>query len=161
MDDSYSPCERIGEADSYDDLVETLDILDILNALNKLKQSTAYGSEPTSACPPDNNSFEGELRSQQVQPQKGQNMANLPMHSEPDAVLNVIGDLHMGDGEDAGLLLVGDVNLMKKFAAAAGVLNGGRQFGHVRIVFTKITADVVTSDQTFGNAFSEPSEPVE
>lgn len=79
----------------------------------------------------------------------------LPVHSEPDAVVTVIGDLHWEDGK----LIVGDVDLARKFAASAGVLNGGRQFGLVKCVFTKITVDVTTSDQTFGNAFSEASEP--
>jgi hypothetical protein len=80
----------------------------------------------------------------------------VPVHSEPDAVITMIGDLHWEDGK----LIVGDVDLAKKFAATAGILGGGRQFGLVKCVFTKITVDVTTSDQTFGNAFAEPSEPV-
>jgi len=44
-------------------------------------------------------------------------------------------------------------------AAAIGVTGGGRQFGHLYCVFTKATVDVVTSDQSFGGAFKEPSEP--
>lgn len=82
-------------------------------------------------------------------------MASIPMHSEADAVINLIGDMHM----EGGKLIVGDVDVAAKLAAAAGVLNGGRQFGYLKCVFTKITADVVTSDQSFGGAFSEPSEP--
>lgn len=83
-------------------------------------------------------------------------MAQLKMHSEPDAVVNLIGDLHM----ENGVLVVGDTDLAKKFAAVAGVLHGGRQFGAVEVTFTKITVGVVTSDQSFGGAFAEASEPV-
>lgn len=83
-------------------------------------------------------------------------MANsIPMHSEPDAVVNLIGDIHW----ENGALIVGDVDLAKKFAATAGVLHGGRQFGVVQCVFTKVTVEVTTSDQSFGGAFSEASEP--
>ncbi len=80
----------------------------------------------------------------------------IPVHSEPDAVITLIGDLHM----EGGVLVVGDTDLAKKFAAVSGVLNGGRQFGVVKCVFTKITVDVTTSDQSFGGAFAEPSEPI-
>lgn len=83
-------------------------------------------------------------------------MAHLPMHSEPDAVINLIGDLHV----EGNRLIVGDVDVANKLAAAAGVLHGGRQFGYLQCVFTKITADVVTSDQSLGGAFNEPSEGV-
>ncbi len=83
-------------------------------------------------------------------------MAQLRVHSEPDAVINLIGDLHM----EGGVLVCGDTDVAKKFAAVAGVLHGGRQFGAVEIVFTKITVGVTTSDQSFGGAFAEPSEPV-
>ena len=83
-------------------------------------------------------------------------MSNLPIHSEPDAVINLIGDLHYENGR----LIVGDTDVAKKLAAAAGVLLGGRQFGYLKCVFTTITADVVTSDQGFGGAFTEPSEPL-
>ena len=82
-------------------------------------------------------------------------MAGIGLHSEADAVINLMGDLHMEDGK----LIVGDTEVAKKLAAAAGVLNGGRQFGLLKCVFTKITVEVVTSDQSFGGAFAEPSEP--
>ena len=78
-----------------------------------------------------------------------------PFHSEPDAVLNVIGDAHV----EKGKFVVGDVDVAAKLAAAIGVTGGGRQFGHLYCVFTKATVDVVTSDQSFGGAFKEPSEP--
>jgi hypothetical protein len=85
-------------------------------------------------------------------------MSNVvPIHSEPDAVVNLIGDLHM----ESGALVVGDVDVARKLAATAGVLNGGRQFGLLKCVFTKITVDVTTSDQSFGGAFYEASEPTE
>jgi len=82
---------------------------------------------------------------------------SIPMHSEPDAVVNLIGDLHW----ENGALIVGDVDVARKLAATSGVLGGGRQFGYLKCVFTKITADVVTSDQGFGGAFYEPSEPLD
>jgi hypothetical protein len=82
-------------------------------------------------------------------------MINNPFHSEPDAILNIIGDLHV----ERGRLVCGDVDIAQKLAAAAGVAGGGRQFGHLHVVFTKGTVDVVTSDQSFGGAFNEPSEP--
>ncbi len=82
--------------------------------------------------------------------------ASLKLHSEPDAVVNLIGDLHI----EGGVLVCGDTDVAKKLAAVAGVLNGGRQFGAVEITFTKITVGVVTSDQSFGGAFAEASEPV-
>lgn len=83
-------------------------------------------------------------------------MANsIPMHSEPDAVINLIGDLHFENGK----LIIGDTDVAKKLAAAAGVLGGGRQFGYLNCTFTKITANVTTSDQGFGGAFYEDSEP--
>lgn len=80
---------------------------------------------------------------------------NNPFHSEFDAVLNLIGDAHM----EKGKFVVGDVDVAQKLAAAIGVLNGGRQFGHLHIAFTKGTVEVTTSDQSFGGAFNEPSEP--
>jgi hypothetical protein len=83
-------------------------------------------------------------------------MANsIPMHSEPDADINVIGDAHW----EAGKLIIGDVDVAAKFAAALGVLSGGRQFGFFKATFTKITAEVVTSSQSFDGKFAEPSEP--
>lgn len=82
-------------------------------------------------------------------------MGNVATHSEPDAVITLIGDLHM----EGGKLIVGDTDVAKKLAATAGVAQGGRQFGLLKCVFTKITVDVTTSDQAFGGAFSEPSEP--
>lgn len=81
-------------------------------------------------------------------------MSNIPLHSEPDAVVRLIGDLHM----EHGVLVVGDTDVAKKLAATAGVLHGGRQFGFLEATFTKATVDVVTSDQSFGGAFKEPSE---
>lgn len=78
-----------------------------------------------------------------------------PFHSEPDAVLNVIGDAHV----EKGRFVIGDVDVAQKLAAVIGVAQGGRQFGHLYVCFTKATVDVVTSDQSFGGAFNEPSEP--
>jgi hypothetical protein len=83
-------------------------------------------------------------------------MASIPLHSEPDAVVRVIGDAHY----EGGKLIVGDVDVAAKLAAAIGVRLGGRQFGYLECVFTKATVEVVTSDQGFGGAFSEASEPV-
>lgn len=80
----------------------------------------------------------------------------IPVHSEPDACITLIGDLHV----ESGILVVGDTDVAKKLAATAGVLQGGRQFGVLKCVFTKITVDVTTSDQSFGGAFAEPSEPI-
>jgi len=82
-------------------------------------------------------------------------MANIPLHSEPDAVLNLIGDLHL----ENGVLVIGDVDIAKKLAAVAGLTFGGRQFGFLHVVFTKATVEVTTSDQSFGGAFKEASEP--
>lgn len=82
-------------------------------------------------------------------------MPGIPIHSEPDAMVKLIGDLHW----EGGKLIVGDTDVAKKMAAVSGVLGGGRQFGLLECVFTKITVDVVTSDQSFGGAFSEASEP--
>jgi hypothetical protein len=81
----------------------------------------------------------------------------VPVHSEPDADITLIGDLHM----EAGVLVVGDTDVAKKLAATAGVLQGGRQFGILKATFTKITVGVTTSDQSFGGAFAEASEPIE
>jgi len=82
-------------------------------------------------------------------------MAHVPVHSEPDAVVTLIGDLHW----ENGALIVGDVDVAKKLAATAGILGGGRQFGLLKCVFTKVTVDVTTSYQSFGGAFYEESEP--
>lgn len=82
-------------------------------------------------------------------------MASIPTHSEPDAEINVIGDAHW----EAGKLIVGDVDVAAKFAAALGIASGGRQFGCFKATFTKITVDVVTSSQSFDGKFAEPSEP--
>ena len=79
----------------------------------------------------------------------------IAVHSEPDAVIKIIGDLHM----EGGVLVCGDTDVAKKLAATAGVLTGGRQFGVVEATFTKVTLEVTTSDQSFGGAFKEPSEP--
>lgn len=79
---------------------------------------------------------------------------SLPMHSEPDAVVRIIGDAHYkGDR-----LIVGDVDVAKKFASTLGVLTGGKQFGFLEITFTKITVDLTTSSQSFDGAFAEASE---
>lgn len=80
---------------------------------------------------------------------------SIPLHSEADADITLIGDLHM----ENGVLVVGDTRVADKLAATAGVLNGGRQFGLLRATFTKITVGVTTSDQSFGGAFGEVSEP--
>lgn len=48
--------------------------------------------------------------------------ASVPIHSEPDAVVTLIGDLRM----ENGVLVVGDTDVAKKFAATAGMLHGGR-----------------------------------
>jgi hypothetical protein len=84
-------------------------------------------------------------------------MAAIPLHSEPDAVVRLIGDAHY----EAGRLVVGDVDVAKKIAATIGVLTGGRQFGYLEVTFTKATVEVTTSDQGFGDAFYEDSEPDE
>ena len=91
----------------------------------------------------------------QEQTVKRSNMANIPLHSEPDAVLNLIGDLHL----EGGVLVIGDVDIAKKLAAVAGLTFGGRQFGYLHVEFTKATVEVTTSDQSFGGAFKEQSEP--
>ena len=80
---------------------------------------------------------------------------SIPVHSEPDAIVRVIGALHM----EGGVLVCGDTNLQKKIAALAGVLGGGRQFGIFEATFTKITVETTTSDQSMGLAFAESSEP--
>lgn len=84
-------------------------------------------------------------------------MGQIQTHSEPDAEITLIGDLHV----EAGVLVVGDTDVARKLAATAGVLQGGRQFGVLHCTFTKITVPVTTSDQSFGGAFAEASEPIE
>ena len=76
--------------------------------------------------------------------------------ANPMPSVKLIGDLHW----EGGKLIVGDTDVAKKMAAVNGVLGGGRQFGILECVLTKITVDVVTSDQSFGGSFSEASEPV-
>jgi hypothetical protein len=83
-------------------------------------------------------------------------VANIPLHSEPDAVVRLIGDVHM----EHGRLIVGDVDMAEKFAAALGVLQGGSQLMFVEVIGTKITTQVTTSSQGFSGKFNEPSEPV-
>ena len=84
-------------------------------------------------------------------------MAGIPLHSEPDAVIRVFGDLHI----EQGVLVCGDVDIAKKLAGAAGIAGGGRQLGYVEVTFTKATVEITTSDQSFGGAFKEPSEPAQ
>jgi hypothetical protein len=84
-------------------------------------------------------------------------MANgIPIHSEPDAVVKIVGDAHY----EAGKLIVGDVDIAAKIAAAMGVMTGGRQLGYFEATFTKITTEVTTSSQSFDGKFAEASEPV-
>lgn len=80
---------------------------------------------------------------------------SLPMHSEPDAVVRIIGDAHWENGK----LIIADVDAAMKFASALGIFSGGRQFGMFEATFTKITVDVTTSSQSFDGAFKEASEP--
>lgn len=82
-------------------------------------------------------------------------MASIPLHSEPDAVVRLLGDAHYENGR----LIVGDVDVAAKVSAAMGIKQGGRQFGYMEIKFTKATVEVTTSDQGFGGAFYEGSEP--
>lgn len=79
----------------------------------------------------------------------------IPLHSEPDAVLYAVGDIHYENGK----LVIQDVDVAKKLAAIVGVLQGGRQSGVLQATFTKFTVQVTTSDQGFGGAFYEESEP--
>lgn len=79
----------------------------------------------------------------------------IPLHSEPDAVVYAVGDMHFENGK----LIIADVDIATKIAAAAGVLQGGRQAGLFEAKFTKFTVQVTTSDQGFGGAFYEASEP--
>ena len=83
-------------------------------------------------------------------------MASLPLHSEPDAVIRVVGDAHW----ESGKLIIADVDVAQKFAAALGILSGGRQNGYFEATFTKITTEVTTSSQSFDGKFAEASEPV-
>jgi hypothetical protein len=83
-------------------------------------------------------------------------MNSIPLHSEPDAVVRLIGDVHMENGR----LIVGDVDVAEKFAAALGVLQGGSQLMCVEVIGTKITTQVTTSSQGFSGKFTETSEPV-
>jgi len=76
------------------------------------------------------------------------------LHSEPDAVVYAVGDMHFENGK----LIIADVDIAKKIAAA-GVLQGGRQAGLFEAKFTKFTVQVTTSDQGFGGTFYEESEP--
>lgn len=81
---------------------------------------------------------------------------NIPLHSEPDAVVRLLGDVHVNKGR----LIVGDVDVMEKFAAALGVLQGGSQLMYVECVATKITTEVTTSSQGFSGKFVESTEEV-
>jgi hypothetical protein len=81
---------------------------------------------------------------------------SLPLHSEPDAVVRLVGDVHM----EGGKLVVGDTDLAEKFAAALGVLGGGMQMMYIECTATKITTEVTTSSQSFSGKFKEPSEPI-
>jgi hypothetical protein len=81
---------------------------------------------------------------------------SIPIHSEPDAVVKLLGDVHMNRGR----LVIGDVDVMEKFAAALGVLQGGSQLMYVECVATKITTQVTTSSQGFSGKFAEQGEEV-
>jgi hypothetical protein len=86
----------------------------------------------------------------------------IPIHSEPDAKLELVGEVHMEKDPATGALVLvcGDVNIAKEFAAALGILRGGSQLMLVELKATKITMNVTTSSQSFSGAFDEPSEPV-
>jgi hypothetical protein len=83
-------------------------------------------------------------------------VANIPIHSEPDAIVRIVGDAHF----EAGKLIVGDVDVAAKIASAMGVMTGGRQLGFFEATFTKITTEVTTSSQSFDGKFAEVSEPL-
>jgi hypothetical protein len=80
---------------------------------------------------------------------------SIPLHSEPDAVVSILGDAHFENGK----LIIGDVDVARKIAATMGILGGGRQSGYFSATFTKYTVQVTTSDQGMGGAFYEESEP--
>jgi hypothetical protein len=81
-------------------------------------------------------------------------MDQIGLHSEPDARIKLMGDAHYENGR----LIVGDADLAEKFAAALGILEGGRQMVYVVCVATKISTEVITSSQTFGGKFAENGE---
>lgn len=84
-------------------------------------------------------------------------MAELKLHSELDGEGTLVGSLHV----EKGVLTIDDTPVQDMIAAACGILHGGRATGVLYFCFTKATMTIVTSDQTMGRAFVEPSEPVE
>jgi hypothetical protein len=79
----------------------------------------------------------------------------MQVHSEPDVKFSTVGNLHV----ESGRLICGDVDVAKRIAALAGIIEGGRQLGVIEVKFTKVTLEQVTSDPTEGGAFAEGSEP--
>lgn len=79
----------------------------------------------------------------------------IPTHSEPDAVLKIIGGIHM----EGQRLMVGDTAVIDKLAAQLGITRGGSRMVYFECTITAITTETVESDPTGGGAFAEKSEP--
>jgi hypothetical protein len=75
----------------------------------------------------------------------------IEVHDKADVEFSEIGSLRFVNGQ----LVIANVNVAERVAAQAGVLEGGRRRGVLRVTFHAVSMANVDSDGTMGGHFAE------